>query len=177
MNESSRSLGVLEKLLKMQKSPDVKPAPAFTKKAKLPKGRPKVADDKKARNFTLCLAKNYLDFLDKMTVRDPKVQGRGRKIRFIIDRFLVHEKRQIKQLRTIRESLKQLDQVLKSFSGKKLELSPKEKQLIDQHVKQLETLTTILAYSPKELQKLLPREEWALMSFCFDWNRRRGVVL
>src|SRR5690606_9499288 len=72
--------------------------PALKKAVKKP-GRPPVPAEKKARNFTLCLAQSYVKFLDNMVVKDRRVQGRGRKIRFIIDRFLEHEKRSLAQLK------------------------------------------------------------------------------
>lgn len=189
MSDSGRSLYVLQKLLK-GKDPAaetpaekiekfLKPAPPIKKKAVKSPGRPKVEEHLKARNFTLCLAQRYLDFLDRMIVKDTKVQGRGRKIRFIIDRFVDHERRQVAQLKILRESLLQVETVLKSFSGQvkkgeKLNLNPREKAQVTQCVGQVLTLIKILSYTPRELQKMLPRGEWSVLAFSMDWSKRGG---
>jgi hypothetical protein len=191
--KSSRS--VLERLLKSRtdaappgpaqsSAGDDPPAPrtvrervAGTKKP----GRPAVPEEKKAKNFTLCLAPRYLEFLDRMVVRDPKVRGRGRKIRFIIERFIEHERRSVAQLRVLREGLVTVQQTLGGFGarvrkGEKLNLSPRESEAIGKAVDQVHLLLRILNYSPKTLHKLLPREEWAVLSFCLDWKANRAVV-
>jgi hypothetical protein len=173
LKEKPEEIKLIEKILK--------PAPAaFQKRASKRPGRPKVADAKKARNFTLCLAPQYLEFLDKMIVKDTKVQGRGRKIRFIIDRFIEHEKRSLSQIRVLRESLQEVQKELQALGGRvrkgeRLQLSTKENGTITQSVKQVHTLIKILGYSPKNLQKLLPKEEWAILSFCLDWGQKREL--
>jgi hypothetical protein len=177
---------VLSRLLKKQSHEE-----ALEKFFKTPKkekaivnrpGRPKLDQEKKARNFTLCLAPQYLDFLDRMTVKDPKIQGRGRKIRFIIDRFIEHERRSIEQLKVLRESLNEVQKTLSAFGGRvkkgeKLQLLNSEKLTITKKVDQVHTLLKILAYSPKTLARLLPRDEWAILSFCLDWKSNKGVKL
>lgn len=178
---------VLQKLLKPKTQEEkleefLKPPKASSKKPKKTPGRPKVADAKKARNFTLCLAPQYLEFLDKMTVKDPKVQGRGRKIRFIIDRFIEHEKRTLHQLKVLKEALVEVQKVLSGFGarvkkGQKLELTSREKSDISQVVDRVHVLMKLLGYSPKNLQKLLPAGEWSVVSFCMDWKVNRGVSL
>lgn len=194
MNDYSRSLGVLNKILKNgvsekevpSSSEEViekyfSPAPKIvTKKAGTP-GRPKLDDKLKARNFTLCLAPKYLDFLDRMIVKDRKIQGRGRKIRFIIDRFLEMGKRQEVQLQVIRDSLKNVENVLKTFSGQvrkgqKLELSSREKLEVRKAVNQVHLLVKVMAYSTKDLHRLLSRNEWAVMAFCIDWTRNHKEI-
>jgi hypothetical protein len=158
--------------------------PQLRDKAVLTKrrGRPKLEKSKKARNFTLCLAPQFVDFIDKMVVKDPKVKGRGRKIRFIVERFIEHEKRSLAQMRVLRESLGRVQEVLSSFSGRvrkgeKLELTSKERALVSKAVDQVHLLMKILYYTPKVLQRMLPKEEWAILSFCLDWKNNRGVVL
>jgi len=189
MNDYSRSLGVLNKILKngvtakasVTTSEEViekflsAPAKVFTKKAGTP-GRPKLEEKLKARNFTICLAPKYLDFLDRMIVKDRKIQGRGRKIRFIIDRFLEMGIRQEAQLQVIRDSLKNVETVLKGFSGQvkkgqKLELSTREKLEVRKAVNQVHLLVKVMAYSTKDLHRLLPRNDWSVMAFCIDWTR------
>lgn len=193
MGDTSRSLHVLKKILNSQKQ-DMpatatseklienffEPAPKITKKVKAP-GRPKVEDHLKARNFTLCLAPKYLSFLDRLEVQDKKVQGRGRKIRFIIDRFLEMGKRQEAQLKVIREALINVEQVLKGFSGQvkkgqKLELTSKEKLEVRKAVNQVHILVKVMAFSSKDLHRLLSRNEWAVMAFCLDWTRNQMDV-
>lgn len=189
MNDYSRSQDVLNKILKngVSEKPSVTtseeviekflstPAKVFTKKTGTP-GRPKLEEKLKARNFTICLATKYLEFLDRMIVKDRKVQGRGRKIRFIIDRFLEMGKRQEAQLQVIRDSLKNVENVLKTFSGQvkkgqKLELSTREKLEVRKAVNQVHLLVKVMAYSTKDLHRLLSRNEWAVMAFCIDWTR------
>jgi hypothetical protein len=170
---------VLERLLKRDVLPEKSPE-AF-KKLNRP-GRPVVSEEKKAKNFTLCLAPQYLTFLDKMVVKDPKVKGRGRKIRFIIERFIEHEKRGIGQMKVLKESLMQVQAVLNSFGsrvkkGEKMDLSPKEKATMTKAVDNVHLLLKILHYSPKTLHRLMPREEWAILSFCLDWKNNRGITL
>lgn len=163
-------------------SPEVKPAPSFKKKTSNKPGRPVVDDSKKARNFTLCLAPQFIKFLDNMVVKDTKISGRGRKIRFIIERFIEHEKRSLGHIRVLRETLKGVQTELKSFEGKvkkgeRLELTIKERATITKTVDQVMLLMKVLNYTPKALQKMLPREDWALLSFCLDWNSNKRVVL
>ncbi len=188
MGDSSRSLNVLKKIL----NNDIRPASSestseeiiekyFTptsierKKVKAP-GRPKLEDHLKARNFTLCLAPKYVSFLDRLQVQDKKIQGRGRKIRFIIDRFLEMGKRQEAQLKLIKESLGNVEGVLKNFSGQvekgqKLELSVREKLEVRKAVNQVHLLVKLQAFTAKDLYRLLPRNDWAIMAFCLDWSR------
>lgn len=141
-----------------------------------PVGRPVVEPKKKARNFTVCMAQSYIQFIDNFKPPIKKIQGRGRKLRFIIDEFIRMSKRQKGQLKFLQEALVNLDVVLKSFSGsvkkgEKLTLTPKEKQLIDTHVNRVKLLAKILCFTPKELQKILPVDHWNLYSFCINWNR------
>jgi hypothetical protein len=146
-------------------------------------GRPLVSREKKARNFTLCLATRYLEFLDKMVVKDPKIKGRGRKIRFIIDRFIEHEKRSLHHMKVFRESLTQVEEVLKNLGprvkkGEKLSLTPKEKASLHKATDQVHLLMNILHYSPKTLQKLLPKNHWDVLSFSLNWkNHNKGIIV
>lgn len=172
MNEN-----VLNKLL----SRHIEKPPVTPKKRKTP-GRPKVSAEKKARNFTLCLAPEYLQFLDKMVVKDRKVQGRGRKIRFIIERFIEHERRSVEHLKVLKRALADVQKTLEGFSskvkkGEKLNLSIRERKDVDKAVDQVHTLMKLLYYSPKTLHKMLPREEWAILSFCLDWRMNKGIRL
>lgn len=180
------SENVLKRLLKPQGQDEVlekylRPEKASKKTRRKP-GRPKVADQKKARNFTLCLAPQYLEFLDKMVVKDPKIQGRGRKIRFIIDRFIEHERRSLEQMKVLKGSLKEVQKVLNEFGsrvkkGEKLNLSEREKITITKAVDQVHLLLKILNYSPKTLYRILAREDWAILSFALDWKHNREVKL
>ncbi|MFP5387588.1 MAG: hypothetical protein ACLGHN_16045 [Bacteriovoracia bacterium] len=180
------SENVLKKLLKTKSQEEVlekylRPDKAQKEAPKTP-GRPKVAHEKKARNFTLCLAPQYLEFLDKMIVKDPKIQGRGRKIRFIIDRFIEHERRSLEQMKVLKGSLKEVQKVLNEFGsrvkkGEKLNLSLREKTTISRAVDQVHLLLKILNYSPKTLHRILPREDWAILSFALDWKNNREIKL
>lgn len=144
-------------------------------------GRPKKSEEKKARNFTLCLAPEFLNFLDRMKVRDPKVQGRGRKIRFIIERFIEHEKRSLQHMKVLKEALHEVHRVVESFSsvvkkGESLNLSPRDREKISKAVDQVHTLLRILGYSPKTLRRMLNPQDWSLLSFCLDWKSNRELV-
>lgn len=139
-------------------------------------GRPSIEEKKKARNFTVCMAQGYIQFLDSFKPPIKKIQGRGRKLRFIIDEFIRMSKRQRSQLKFLQESLENLDTVLKSFSGsvkkgEKLTLTSKEKSMIDTHVSRVNLLAKILCFTPKELQKILPVHHWSLYSFCLNWKK------
>jgi hypothetical protein len=183
MSDSERGLSVLKKLLKRENAPQAAAekeiGSAFVKKKSTrPPGRPKVEDEKKAKNFTLCLAPKYVEFLDRMKVRDPKVQGRGRKIRFIIDRFLEHEKRQILQMKVLKETLKGVEEVLRTLQPqKKAQLTNKERDTVAQVVGQVKTLLKVLGYTPQSLQKILTPQEWAVLSFALSWGLKREIVL
>jgi hypothetical protein len=182
---------VLQKLLKPKaQSPEEKlqefiqprAKPEGTRKIKKNPGRPRVSESRKARNFTLCLAPQYLEFLDRMTVKDPKVQGRGRKVRFIIERFIEHEKRSLHQMKILRENLSEVQRALLEFGPRvkkenKLELSPKEKAHISSQVERVLMLINLFGHSAKSLQKLLPAQEWGIVSFCLNWKSNRGVRL
>lgn len=190
MNDSSRSMSVLQKILKtgteaIQAPGNARPEEliqSFWKpeaQAKITQkkpGRPAVPEEKKARNFTLCLAPKYLSFLDKMSVGETKLMGRGRKIRYIIDQFIELNRRQKAQLLVLREGLLQVEKVLQSFSdqvkkGQKLNLAPREKAQVTAAVNQVKILLKVLAFTPKELHRLLPRHEWSLVSFCLNWSQ------
>lgn len=167
---------VLKKLLSRKIE---RPAPVVKKPGK--PGRPKIAWEKKAKNFTLCLAPQFVDFIDKMKVRDPKVKGRGRKVRFIIERFVEHEKRSITHMRVLHESLKNVQETLGGFGsqvkkGEKLNLGVKDKQKITAVVDQVHTVMKILGYQPKTLKKMISAEDWALLAFCLDWKSNREIV-
>ncbi len=193
MNDTSRSMSVLQKILNEGKEVPLRPKasgpeeliqnfwgphPQVKVGQKKP-GRPKVAEEKKARNFTLCLAPKYLSFLDKMPMKEARLMGRGRKIRFIIDQFIELNRRQKAQLLILREGLLQVEKVLQSFSdqvkkGQRLNLAPKEKAQVTAAVNQVKILLKVLAFTPKELHKLLPRHEWSLVSFCLNWSQNSG---
>jgi hypothetical protein len=170
--------GSEDKLLENFLSPREKVAVSLKKP-----GRPKVPKDKRARNFTLCLASGYLEFLDKMVVKDSKIKGRGRKIRFIIERFIEHEKRSLHHMKVLRESITQVEEVLKNLGprvkkGEKLSLTPKEKASLEKATDQVYLLVNILHYSPKTLQKLLPKNHWDVLSFALNWkNHNKGIIL
>lgn len=181
------SENVLKRLLQKKTQTEMietflKPEKVTSKKRPNKPGRPKVAKEKKARNFTLCLAPQFVDFIDKMIVKDPKVQGRGRKVRFIIERFIEHEKRSLHHMKVIRESLVNVQEVLQSFGGRvkkgqKLDLTSKEKTEITKAVDHVHTLLNLLNYSPKTLHRMLPPGEWAVLSFCLNWKNNRGVLI
>lgn len=175
-------MDVLSKILSLKEKKDsaeivqkfLEPKPIAKKLSKKRPGRPALPLEKKARNFTLCLAPKYLEFLDTMQVKEKKIQGRGRKVRYIIDQFLVLHKRQRAQLEVMREFIRNVKQQLETHShqvkkGEKLLLSAKEKAEINKVVKELHLVVQLLGYSPKELQKLLSNQDWSVISFSLNW--------
>ncbi len=195
MNDSARSLSVLKKLL--EKKPQVSSLKAENlagqlsdyfwendlsseKVFKRRPGRPKVKDENKAKNITLCLGQKYLKFLDEFRPHQKKILGRGRKVRFIIDEFVVLYKRQKLQLEVLAEMLKSLESILKSHShkvkkGQKVELSQSEKNEISKQVSPIITFLKMYGYTPKDLQKILSKDLWALVAFALDWRRQYGA--
>lgn len=194
MKNTSRSMDVLKKIL--QNTPEnpsekpqheklvetyLQPGPAETKIFQKRPGRPLVEEHLKAKNFTLCLASKYLTFLDQMKMKDKKIQGRGRKIRFIIDQFVEMHRRQKLQVQVISQGLNAVEEILKGFSGQvkkgqKLALSPKEKAQITQATHQVKLLMNVLKYNPKDLHKMLPKSDWQVLSFCLDWSKQKDPV-
>jgi hypothetical protein len=194
MSDESRSLGVLKKILKKKpvvtstKSEEVsnQMVNAFWDEEISPikisrgrPGRPKIKEENKAKNITLCLAQKYLKFLDDFNPPKTKLMGRGRKVRYIIDEFVVLYKRQRTHLDLLNEMLIQVESILKKYSfgvkkGEKLQLSPSERREISKQVQHVTTFLKMFAYSPKELQKLLSREKWSVLAFCLDWRKQHG---
>lgn len=165
---------VLEKLFR----PEFEENRAVKKSA----GRPRVDKKLRAKNLTLCLAPQFVDFLDRMTVKDSKVKGRGRKVRFIIERFIEHEKRTLQHIKILTNALSKVQTHLSTYKlrvkkGEKLQLSSKEKMSISSLVSEVHVLLKLLCYSPKTLQKILPKEEWSILCFCLDWKASKGVAL
>ncbi|HXH29374.1 MAG TPA: hypothetical protein VNJ01_01055 [Bacteriovoracaceae bacterium] len=192
MNETEQSLNVLKKILRstppetpppgpetiIEKFHTEVPSPQAFKISKRSPGRPRVDETLKAKNITLCIAHRYLLFLDKLHIPGKEDLGRGRKIRYIIDQFIDLKKRQKDQLAFLKEALSGVEIALKEYSddvkkGKKLELSIKERAEISKVVTQVLILVRVLAYTPKSLFKILPKQEWAVLSFCLDWSRKR----
>lgn len=191
MSDSSRSMDVLKKILQ-KKSKDISPAMekmedqlstqfwdqeiSPTQVLKKRPGRPAVKAEKKAKNFTLCMGPKYIKFLDEFKAPQKKLMGRGRKVRYIIDQFVILHKRQKAQLEVLSEVLSNVEHDLKKHShrtkkGEKLQLTSSEKAEISRSVNQVLTLVKVLNLSPKELYQLLSREKWAVMAFCLDWRK------
>ena len=193
MKNTSRSMDVLKKIL--QNAPEnqavkpeheklvekyLQPGPAETKIFQKRPGRPAIEEHLKAKNLTLCLAPKYVTFLDQMKMKDKKIQGRGRKIRFIIDQFVEMHRRQKLQVQVISHGLKSVEEILKGFSGQvkkgeKLSLTPKEKAQITQATHQVKLLMNVLKYTPKDLHKMLPKSDWSILSFCLDWSKQKDA--
>jgi hypothetical protein len=116
-----------------------------------------------------------------MVIKSQKVSGRGRKIRFIIERFIEHEKRSIGQMKVLKDALEDVESTLKTFkqkenSKKKVTISPKEKVDIDRVVQNTNMLICILNYTPKSLQQRLSGRHWEILSFCFNWSNHKMSV-
>lgn len=140
-------------------------------------GRPIIDEKLKAKNFTICMAHNYVKFLDAFKPPIKKIQGRGRKLRFIIDEFIKMSKRQRGQLKYLQQALASLEDTLSSFSdvvkkGEKLSLSTSEKKMITTQVNRVKLLAELLCFTPAELKKILPLNDWNLYSFCLHWKEK-----
>lgn len=173
--DKKRFINLEEQVGPLQLVQDFLQKPSMAKKAR-GVGRPVVDKKNKARNFTVCMAPQYIRFLDAFNPPIKKIQGRGRKIRFIIDEFIRMSKRQKSQLKYLQEALKSLDEALNGLSGearkdKRPELTSREKQLISTHVNRVKILSQILSFSTAELKKILPQHDWSLYSFCLNWNQ------
>lgn len=86
-------------------------------------------------------------------------------------------------MKVLRDALKQVEEMLQSLGprirkGEKLNLTPKEKMTLQKNVDQVFLILKLLHYTPKTLQKILPKSDWEILSFSLNWkNHDRGVVL
>ena len=173
------SQDVLKRLLSKKIEASTPARPSGVKKRP---GRPSKRQDEKAKNLTLCLAPEFVRFLDEMQVRDPKVRGRSRKVKFIIERFLEHEKRSVGHVRVLRESLGQVSKDLdllgsiRSKAEKSIKLKASEEEKLTRSVRQVRTLMRVLGYSPKVLRRMLPSDDMRLLEFCLAWGAKRQLV-
>ena len=61
------------------------------------RGRPTKAKADHAKNISICLSKNHLDLLDKIEFKTKNVKGRGSKVRYLMDSYIKHQKREKEQ--------------------------------------------------------------------------------
>jgi hypothetical protein len=156
------------------------PAPvtesAFLKRGK---GRPVKAKEEKAKNITICLSKDHIEFLDKASFQEKNTKGRGRKMRFIIDSFLKYQKREKEQIRSIQESLRLVAQNIDTFSRnyKRSEnFSENERFMADleKSISNLRIILGLLKIEFVDLKKNLTDKEWSTYQFALSWISNRA---
>jgi len=145
------------------------------KKQKRSPGRPKIADNKKAKHITLCLPQKYVRFLDEMKVK--RAPGRSKKVKYIVDEFLELKKREKRHLETFSQTLLELknylDELGSQKTSKKLLLEPKEKKQIQSQVDQVFILAKLLGFKKEELQRKMSKADYLVLLFCLDWRRNQ----
>jgi hypothetical protein len=151
------------------------PAPAreetFTKRAK---GRPAKAMEDKAKNISICLSKNHLELLDKIDIRAKKVKGRGSKVRFLMDSYIKHLKREKEQVRAVQESLRVVSLHIDTFSrnykrAEKFQENEKSMMDLEKAISNLRIVITLLKIESSDLKTHLSEKEWSTYQFSLSW--------
>lgn len=152
-----------------------RPAPA--QESEFPvrgRGRPTKAKAEQAKNVTICLSKDHLDLLDKIDIKAKKVKGRGSKVRFLMDSYIKHQKREKDQIRSVQESLRLVAQHIDTFSRnyKRAEkFTENERSMVDleKSISNLRIITTLLKIDSADLKGHLSEKEWSTYQFSLSW--------
>jgi len=144
------------------------------------RGRPTKPKIEQVKNVTICLSKNHLDLLDKIEIRSKKVQGRGSKVRYLMDSYIKHQKREKEQVRAVQESLRIVAQHIDSFSKnyKRAEkFQENERSMVDleKSISNLRIITTLLKIDSLDLRNHLSDKEWSTYQFSLSWLSNQGV--
>ena len=142
--------------------------------AKRGKGRPSKPESQKAKNITICLSKNHIELLDKASFGEKNTKGRGRKVRYLIDSYGKHQKREKEQIRSIQESLRLVALGLETFSKnyKRAEkFMENEKSIVDleKAISNLRIILSLLKIDSSDLKKTLTDKEWSTYQFSMNW--------
>ena len=143
-------------------------------------GRPQKIKSEKARNITLCLSKDHIEFLDKVELPNSKAQGRGTRAKFIFDEFLKYRKRELNQVRVLKDALIEVAKHLKEFSQsfKRVENFEKNKDSIEhleRAISNVRILNNLLKIDLGDLKVLLKHEEYSSYVFCLNWISNRST--
>ena len=138
------------------------------------KGRPTKAKAEHAKNVTICLSKDHLDLLDKIDIKAKKIKGRGSKVRFLMDSYIKHQRREKEQVRSVQESLRLVAQHIDTFSRnyKRAEkFSENERSMADleKSISNLRIITTLLKIDSSDLKTHLSEKEWSTYQFALSW--------
>lgn len=153
-----------------QKPASLEESPVLIRK----RGRPTKSKTEHAKNVTICLSKNHLELLDKIEFKTKKVKGRGSKVRFLMDSFVKHQKREKEQVRAIQESLRVIAKHIDTFSRnyKRAEkFSENERSISDleKSISNLRIVTTLLKIESDDLKTHLTEKEWSTYQFSLSW--------
>ena len=138
------------------------------------KGRPTKAQVDKAKNITICLSKDHLDLLDKLKLNEKTAKGRGSKVRFLMDSFVKHQKREKEQLRSVQESLRIVSLNIETFSrnykrAEKFIENEKSISDLEKSVSNLRIILGLLKIDSADLKKALSEKEWSTYQFSISW--------
>lgn len=138
------------------------------------RGRPTKAKADHAKNISICLSKNHLDLLDKIEFNTKSVKGRGSKVRYLMDSFIKHQKREKEQVRAVQESLRVIAQHIDTFSRnyKRAEkFTDNERSMVDleKSISNLRIITTLLKIESADLKNHLSEKEWSTYQFSLSW--------
>ena len=143
------------------------------------KGRPTKAKAEKAKNITICLSKNHIDLLDKASFGEKNTNGRGRKVRFLMDSFVKYQKKEKDQIRSIQESLRLVALNIDTFSKnyKRAEkFIENEKSIgdLEKAISNLRIILSLLKIDGADLKKTLTDKEWSTYEFSLNWLSNRS---
>ena len=143
------------------------------------KGRPSKPKSDKAKNITICLSKDHIELLDKAAFNEKNTKGRGRKVRFLIDSFQKHQKREKEQLRSVQESLRIVALNIETFSRnyKRAEkFSDNEGTIVDleKSISNLRIILGLLKIDSTDLKKAFTDKEWSTYQFSLSWITNRA---
>jgi hypothetical protein len=138
------------------------------------RGRPTKAKSDQAKNVTICLSKDHLDLLDKIEIKTKKVKGRGSKVRFLMDSYIKHQKREKDQVRSVQESLRLVAQHIDTFSrnykrAEKFTENERSMGDLEKAISNLRIVTTLLKIESSDLKSHLTDKEWSTYQFSLSW--------
>jgi hypothetical protein len=138
------------------------------------RGRPTKAKSDQAKNVTICLSKDHLDLLDKIEIKTKKVKGRGSKVRFLMDSYIKHQKREKEQVRSVQESLRLVAQHIDTFSrnykrAEKFTENERSMADLEKSISNLRIITTLLKIDSSDLKTHLSEKEWSTYQFALSW--------
>lgn len=143
------------------------------------KGRPSKEKVQKAKNVSICLSKDHIELLDKAKFDGKNVKGRGSKVRFLMDYYLKHQKREKAQCSSIQEALRLVSINIDTFSRsyKRAEkFSENERTMADleKSISNLRIVLSLLKIEDSDLKRILTEKEWSTYQFSMSWLSNRS---